>query len=132
MSKSIGTYCPHCGNRMIVNGRKRLSPVFHQLNVICKNQKCLASFVVNIEITNNIQQSLNPNPEIKGSIRELNPWFNQIKVILQGVKNNPTEQTICHAQGFIQALYFCNMINLAEAQQYTRQIATEKANHYEH
>lgn len=125
MSKSIGVYCPHCGTRMNVNGRKRPSPVLHQLNAVCKNPKCSATFSANVEIVNAIQPSLNPNPDVQGSLRSLNVWFKQLDIILQGAKNNPNEQTISHAQGFIQALYFCNMIDLAEAQQYTRQIATE-------
>lgn len=122
MSKSIGVFCPHCNTRMIVNGRKRPSPILHQLNVVCKNPKCSAIFNAHVEIVGAIQPSLSPNPDIKNSIRELNLWFKQLDFVLEGVKNNPNEATISHAQGFIQALYFCNMIDLAEAQHYTRQL----------
>lgn len=132
MSKSIGVYCPHCDTRMIVNGRKRPSPVLHQLNVTCKNPKCLASFTANVEIVGAIQPSLTPNPEINGSIRHLNPWFKQLEIVLQGVKNNPSDLTISHAKGFITALHFCNVIDLSEAQSYTRQIDSFGGLSHEH
>lgn len=123
MSRSIGIYCPHCGTRMYVNGRKQPSPVLHKLVVSCKNQRCLASYNAHVEIVSAIQKSLTPSDEVS-SIQNLHPWFKELEFLVQSIEVNPSaaKDSIGHIKGFIQALQICSLIDLSEAQRYIRRI----------
>lgn len=69
MSKSIGFYCPHCGRRMHVTGRKRETPIYHTFTVSCQNPECLASFAADMELTRQIQPSLKPRQDIDNQLQ---------------------------------------------------------------
>lgn len=58
MSKSIGFYCPVCGVRMRVNGRREMTPRLHTVSVQCVNPECMASWSGCIEILKQVQPSL--------------------------------------------------------------------------
>jgi hypothetical protein len=126
MSRSIGIYCPHCSTRMYVNGRKQPSPVLHKLVVTCKNPRCLASFSAHVEIVSAIQKSLTPDSAItaSNSIRNLHPWFKELEFLVQSIEVNPSaaQDSIGHIKGFISCLQLCSLIDLSEAQQYTRRL----------
>ncbi|WP_159886397.1 hypothetical protein [Acinetobacter dispersus] len=108
---------------MYVNGRKQPSPVLHKLVVSCKNPRCLASYNAHVEIVSSIQSSLTPSDETP-SIRNLHPWFKELEFLVQSIEVNPgaAKDSIGHIKGFINALQICSLINLTEAQQYTRRI----------
>lgn len=124
MSKSIGLYCPHCGTRMRVNGRKKPSPVLHKLVTVCNNDRCLASFNAHVEIVSSIHPSLTPDEKIAGSIRNLQPWFKELDFLIQSVQRNPDvkSESIQFLNGYISALHHCSLIDLTEAQTLTRRI----------
>ncbi|MEF9955646.1 MAG: ogr/Delta-like zinc finger family protein [Acinetobacter sp.] len=125
MSKSIGIYCPHCETRMYVNGRKQPSPVLHKLVVTCKNPRCLASFSAHVEIVSAIHQSLTPDSNITATaIRNFHPWFKELEFLVQSIEVNPSaaKDSIGHIKGFISCLQICSLIDLSEAQQYTRRL----------
>lgn len=124
MSKSIGTYCPHCGTRMRVNARKQPSKVLHKLVVQCPNERCMASFNAHVEVISSIQPSLSPNPEISHNIRQLHPWFIELEHLVKSIEitQSTSPAQISHAKGFISGLYFTGMLSLTEAQHYNYRI----------
>lgn len=109
---------------MYVNARKQPSPVLHKAIVVCKNERCLASFNAHVEIVSAIHPSLTPNTEIKNSIRHMHPWFAELEFLVESVEVNPSvpPETIQFIKGFISALMLCSLIDLSEAQQYTRRL----------
>lgn len=124
MSKSIGIYCPHCQTRMWLNGKKKLSAVLQKLVMVCRNERCLASFNAHIEIVSGIHDSLTPKHEIKNNIRQLHPWFTELEFLISSVEVNPqaAPETIHFIKGFISSLMLSSLIDLAEAQHYTRRL----------
>ncbi len=56
--------CPHCGTRMRTYGHVIFSALTKQLTAACHNPDCLFSAKVSIEIAQQLQPSLSPNPEI--------------------------------------------------------------------
>lgn len=62
--------CPHCGSRMRTSGHKLLTPLYKKLTATCQNPDCLASVSIDIEITRQIQPSLQPKPEIQAILQK--------------------------------------------------------------
>lgn len=57
--------CPHCGLRMRTNRHVTFSLLTKQLVADCHNPNCKFSAYVEVSISQQLQPSLNPNPEIK-------------------------------------------------------------------
>lgn len=60
--------CPHCQSRMRTHGHIVYSPLTKQLTAACHNPNCLFSAKVSIEISQQIQPSLQPKPEITAAL----------------------------------------------------------------
>ncbi|MGO2213731.1 ogr/Delta-like zinc finger family protein [Psychrobacter alimentarius] len=70
MASSTSAYirCPHCDSRMRTHGHVIYSPLTKQLTAACHNPNCLFSAKVSIEISQQIQPSLQPKPEIAAAL----------------------------------------------------------------
>lgn len=70
MASSTSAYirCPHCNERMRTHGHVVFSPLTKQLTAACHNPDCLFSAKVSIEISQQIQPSLQPKPEITAAL----------------------------------------------------------------
>lgn len=124
MSKSIGLYCPHCGKRLTVIGRKKPSPLMHNIYASCTNVNCQASFVARIELSKQIQDSLKPKQDINNNFKNLNPWMRELEFQIRSVEANPNvaKDTLQYLRGYIGALYQAKNISLEEAQIYQNRI----------
>lgn len=60
--------CPHCGARMRTHGHVTFSALTKQLQGVCHNPNCLFAAYITVEITQQIQPSLKPNPEIAATL----------------------------------------------------------------
>lgn len=60
--------CPHCNGRMRTKGHVTFSALTKQLVAACQNPECLFSSKVTIEISQQLQPSLRPNPEIAAAL----------------------------------------------------------------
>ncbi|WP_201556259.1 ogr/Delta-like zinc finger family protein [Psychrobacter sp. 72-O-c] len=60
--------CPHCAGRMRTYGHVMFSALTKQLVAACQNPDCLFSARVGIEITQQLQPSLCPNPDIAAAL----------------------------------------------------------------
>lgn len=67
-SPSAYINCPHCGERMRTHGHVMFSALLKQLTAACHNSECLFSSKVTIEISQQLQPSLSPNPEIAAAL----------------------------------------------------------------
>lgn len=124
MSKSIGLYCPHCEKRLLTMARKRPSKLMHILYAYCNNIKCQASFMARIELSKQIQHSLNPQPKINNEFKNINPWIRELEFQIRSIEVNPNvaKDTILYLRGFIGALHLGKLIELEEAQRYQQRI----------
>ena len=70
MASSSTAYirCPHCGTRMRTHGHVLFSALTKQLTAACHNPNCLFSATVTVEISKQLQPSLQPKPEIAAAL----------------------------------------------------------------
>ncbi|WP_414707486.1 ogr/Delta-like zinc finger family protein [Psychrobacter sp. UBA6291] len=67
-STPAGIRCPHCGSRMRTHGHVIFSALTKQLTAACHNPDCLFTAKVTVEISQQLQPSLQPNPEIAAAL----------------------------------------------------------------
>lgn len=70
MASSNSAYinCPHCESRMYTHGHVVFSALTKQLTAACRNPNCLFSAKVSVEISRQIQPSLQPKPEVTAAL----------------------------------------------------------------
>lgn len=70
MTSSTTAYirCPHCKSRMRTHRHVAISQLMKQLVAACHNPDCLFSAYVSVEISQQLQPSLQPNPEIAAAL----------------------------------------------------------------
>lgn len=67
-STPAGIRCPHCNFRMRTHGHVIFSALTKQLTAACHNSDCLFTAKVSIEISQQLQPSLQPNPEVAAAL----------------------------------------------------------------
>ena len=67
-STPAGIRCPHCGSRMRTHGHVIFSALTKQLTAACHNPDCLFTAKVTVEISQQLQPSLQPNPEVAAAL----------------------------------------------------------------
>lgn len=121
MSKSIGLYCPHCTERLIVSSRKKPSKLYHKLIVICRNPECLASFAASIELDRVIHDSLNPSNDVVFGIHD---WQRNMEHQLSSLELQTEIDVLqkIYVEGLINALFWARKIDLNQAQVYRNRL----------
>lgn len=125
MSKSIGLYCPHCEERLIVSSRKRPSTLYHKLIVQCRNPECLASYAASIELDRVIHSSINPSPSVSFGIHD---WERNMEHQISSLELQPEIDQLqkIYVEGLINALFWARKIDLTQAQHYRNRLQQMK------
>lgn len=121
MSKSIGLYCPHCEERLIVSSRKKPSRLYHKLIVICRNPDCLASYAASIELDRVIHDSLSPSQNVTFGIHDWQRNMEHQLASLEMQAEIGMEQKT-YVEGLINALFWARKIDLNQAQVYRNRL----------